>query len=311
MDDNDANGVISNSGEGYADIAAIYRYQDSCVGHGFFLHPDRRLRPDRRRHRAATPNEDQTAGVHCATDCSGVRDADYGKHADSTPGHRRSATSARACLTGTGPCGRQVHCAAAPQRQAAWDLVARDLPRRPSASTARPRSSSATGSSTRAAATSAPGTPAPAARRPRLRRHQRLHAVDHRRRRQRQPERRHAAHDGASTPPSTATASPAPPRPRSTAAARAAQRRRGPDARPPPPATTRPRCRWNAGLRSHALLGVPHRGPRRLQLRQGQDRRRHRHQLHRHPGGQRPHLLVQRGGGGRVQRPATAGSATA
>jgi trimeric autotransporter adhesin len=32
------------------------------------------------------------------------------------------------CNTGPGPCGRQVHCAAAPQRQAAWDLVAQDLP---------------------------------------------------------------------------------------------------------------------------------------------------------------------------------------
>ena len=31
------------------------------------------------------------------------------------------------CLSGSGPCGRQVHCAAAPSRQAAWDLVARDL----------------------------------------------------------------------------------------------------------------------------------------------------------------------------------------
>ena len=36
LDDNDANGTLSNSSEGYADIAAIYRYQDSCVGHGFF-----------------------------------------------------------------------------------------------------------------------------------------------------------------------------------------------------------------------------------------------------------------------------------
>ena len=35
------------------------------------------------------------------------------------------------CLTGSGPCGRQVHCAAAPTRQAAWDLVARDLQQAP------------------------------------------------------------------------------------------------------------------------------------------------------------------------------------
>ncbi len=70
MDDNDANGVISNSGEGYADIAAIYRYQDSCVGHGFFLPPAGScgLTADGT---GRNTDEDQTAGVHCATDCSG------------------------------------------------------------------------------------------------------------------------------------------------------------------------------------------------------------------------------------------------
>ena len=31
------------------------------------------------------------------------------------------------CGASSGPCGRQVHCAAAPIRQAAWDLAARDL----------------------------------------------------------------------------------------------------------------------------------------------------------------------------------------
>ncbi len=41
MDDFDANGTLSNSSEGYADIAAIYRLQTSCVGHGFFQSPDR------------------------------------------------------------------------------------------------------------------------------------------------------------------------------------------------------------------------------------------------------------------------------
>ena len=35
MDDNDTGGGLSNSSEGYADIAAIYRLQASCVGHGF------------------------------------------------------------------------------------------------------------------------------------------------------------------------------------------------------------------------------------------------------------------------------------
>jgi hypothetical protein len=125
MDDNDANGTISNSGEGYADIAAILRYQDSCVGHGFFLPPAGScgLTADGT---GRNTDEDQTAGVHCATDCSGVRDADWGKHADNTPDTALGHVCSR-CNTGTGPCGRQVHCAAAPQRQAAWDVVARDL----------------------------------------------------------------------------------------------------------------------------------------------------------------------------------------
>jgi hypothetical protein len=126
MDDNDANGSISNSGEGYADIAAIYRFQDSCVGHGFFLPPAAScgLTADGT---GRNVDEDQTAGVHCATDCSGVRDADYRKHSDGVPDTALGHVCSR-CNTGPGPCGRQVHCAAAPQRQAAWDLVAQDLP---------------------------------------------------------------------------------------------------------------------------------------------------------------------------------------
>jgi hypothetical protein len=125
MDDNDANGTISNSGEGYADIAAIYRYQDSCVGHGFFMPPSSGcgLTADGT---GRNVNEAQTGAAHCATDCSGVRDADYGKHADGLPDTALNHVCPR-CISGTGPCGRQVHCAAAPQRQAAWDLVARDL----------------------------------------------------------------------------------------------------------------------------------------------------------------------------------------
>jgi hypothetical protein len=125
MDDNDANGTISNSGEGYADIAAIYRYQDSCVGHGFFwtLNDGCGQTADGT---GFNTNEAQTGAAHCATDCSGVRDADYGKHADGLPDTALNHVCPR-CISGTGPCGRQVHCAAAPQRQAAWDLVARDL----------------------------------------------------------------------------------------------------------------------------------------------------------------------------------------
>ena len=58
--------------------------------------------------------------------CSGVRDADWVKHNPSTPATALGFVCGQ-CTTGTGPCGRQVHCSAAPTRQAAWDFVARDL----------------------------------------------------------------------------------------------------------------------------------------------------------------------------------------
>src|SRR6185369_3026135 len=48
------------------------------------------------------------------------------RHADHTPDTALGFVCG-SCTTGGGPCGREVHCAAAPVRQAAWDLVARDL----------------------------------------------------------------------------------------------------------------------------------------------------------------------------------------
>ncbi len=126
MDDNDAIGTLSNSSEGYADIASIYRLQASCVGHGFFDASVAGSCGNTADGTGRNVDEDQTAGVHCATDCSGVRDADWAKHADNTPDTPLNHVCTR-CTASSGPCGRQVHCAAAPIRQAAWDLVARDL----------------------------------------------------------------------------------------------------------------------------------------------------------------------------------------
>jgi trimeric autotransporter adhesin len=126
MDDFDANGSLSNSSEAYADIAAIYRYQDSCVGHGFFATSNRGC-GQTLDGTGFNSNEAQVGAAHCDTDCSGVRDADWAKH---SPAGADTALGfvCGSCTTGSGPCGRQVHCAAAPVRQAAWDLVARDLP---------------------------------------------------------------------------------------------------------------------------------------------------------------------------------------
>jgi subtilisin-like proprotein convertase family protein len=125
LDDNDAAGEMSSSSEAYADIVAIYRLQTSCVGHGFWHTNDRGcgMTADGTGFNA---NESQN-GVHCDLDCSGVRDADWAKHEAGVPGTPQNFVCGE-CYSGSGPCGRQVHCSAAPSRQAAWDLVTRDLP---------------------------------------------------------------------------------------------------------------------------------------------------------------------------------------
>ncbi|HWM93299.1 MAG TPA: endopeptidase [Thermoanaerobaculia bacterium] len=125
LDDNDTGGALSNSSEGYADIVAIYRLQTSCLGHGFFWTSNKGcgMTADGT---GFNQNEAQQGAAHCDTDCSGVRDADWAKHSDNTPDTALGFVCT-SCLASSGPCGRQVHCAAAPSRQAAWDLVARDL----------------------------------------------------------------------------------------------------------------------------------------------------------------------------------------
>jgi hypothetical protein len=129
LDDNDSGGALSNSSEAYADIAAIFRLQASCVGHGFFetVNDGCGQTADGTGFNA---DEAQIGASHCDLDCSGVRDADWDKHADHTPDTALGFVC-NSCVGGSGPCGRQVHCAAAPSRQAAWDLVARDLQQAP------------------------------------------------------------------------------------------------------------------------------------------------------------------------------------
>ncbi|MGH9362200.1 MAG: endopeptidase, partial [Thermoanaerobaculia bacterium] len=125
LDDNDTIGALSNSSEAYADIAAIYRLNASCVGYGFFWTSNRGC-GQTTDGTGFNQNENQVGGSHCNLDCSGVRDADWDRHADHTPDTALGFVCT-SCLASSGPCGRQVHCAAAPTRQSAWDLVARDL----------------------------------------------------------------------------------------------------------------------------------------------------------------------------------------
>jgi hypothetical protein len=125
LDDNDANGFISNPGEGYADIASIYRLEASCVGHGFFqtINQGCGMTADGT---GFNVDEAQVGALHCSTDCSGVRDSDWAKHNPNTPDTALGFVCT-SCGVSSGMCGRQVHCAGTPIRQMAWDLVTRDL----------------------------------------------------------------------------------------------------------------------------------------------------------------------------------------
>jgi hypothetical protein len=127
LDDHDANLEINTTGEGYADIAALYRTQQSCQGPGFFVtnQDGCGASPDGT---GANSNE-ASAGSYCTTACSGVRDSDWVKHSPSIPADPLGFVCARCedADFGYGPCGKEVHCGATPVSQAAWDLVARDL----------------------------------------------------------------------------------------------------------------------------------------------------------------------------------------
>jgi hypothetical protein len=129
LDDNDAGSALSNSSEAYADIAAIYRLQASCIGHGLSWTQDERC-GQTADGTGFNNNEAQVGAAHCDLACSGLRDADWDKHSDHAPDTALGFVC-NSCESGPGPCGRQEHCAAAPSRQAAWDLVARDLRQAP------------------------------------------------------------------------------------------------------------------------------------------------------------------------------------
>jgi hypothetical protein len=122
MDANDANPSISAPGEAYADVAAVLRLNDSCVGRGF-----------------------DDLDLPCGGDgddctvCSGVRDVDWAKRASGQPHdldwiNSPTFVAPGGCLGGIfiptqqGPCGFGTHCEGNVASEAVWDLFKRDLP---------------------------------------------------------------------------------------------------------------------------------------------------------------------------------------
>lgn len=130
LDRFDAGMTFSGPSEAYADIAALYGTQTSCVGYGVYQSVNLGCGQTTDL-TGYNSDQSQVDGIqHCHTNCSGWRDADYARHNPATPDTPRNFILTT-CSTDPpvvySPCGAEKHCAAAPSTQAAWDLARRDL----------------------------------------------------------------------------------------------------------------------------------------------------------------------------------------
>jgi len=110
LDQNDGTGTApeGGTGESYGDVTALIALHASCMGPGFL-----------------TAN---CGGYGDAcTACTGVRDLDFAKHASGVAATVSNFTQVR-CGTGSGPCGKEVHCESYVPSEAIWDFANRDLP---------------------------------------------------------------------------------------------------------------------------------------------------------------------------------------
>ncbi len=110
IDQNDGTGTApeGGTGESYGDTTAVIALHNSCIGPGFLT------------------SNCGGYGDAC-TACTGVRDTDFAKHAANTPATVSNFTQVR-CGTGSGPCGKEVHCESYVPSEAIWDFANRDLP---------------------------------------------------------------------------------------------------------------------------------------------------------------------------------------
>ncbi len=108
MDQNDGGGY-DNPSEGYADVVAVFENRESCVGRGF------------------KPAEQCSGYGDTCLDCTGIRDMDWDARQDHTPA-TPSGFNTTYCPGGSGPCGKETHCAAYVPGESMFDLATRDLP---------------------------------------------------------------------------------------------------------------------------------------------------------------------------------------
>ncbi len=108
LDTNDGGGG-DNPSEAYADIVAFMSTHVSCIGRGFDL-----------------TNNCTGYGDACLN-CTGIRDVDYAARANNTPA-TPSGFLTTYCPSGSGPCGKEIHCEGYVGAETLWDLAVRDLP---------------------------------------------------------------------------------------------------------------------------------------------------------------------------------------
>ncbi|HSS75346.1 MAG TPA: hypothetical protein VLV54_01245 [Thermoanaerobaculia bacterium] len=113
IDQNDGTGTAPDgaTGESYGDTTSIIALHTSCLGAGLLS------------------GNCSGYGDAC-TSCTGVREADFVKHASGTAATALNFIKIHcpAGSGGTGPCGKEVHCESYVPTETIWDFANRDLP---------------------------------------------------------------------------------------------------------------------------------------------------------------------------------------
>ncbi len=133
VDYNDTSGG-SSPNESICDISGGIRLHTSCIGRGFFWTLSRGCGqwtncPSNPGTSYGYNCNGYASASECCLECTGIREIDYMKHADTDPDTIQNFTCSICSTSGSyfGPCGREAHCEGVPPAMVGWDLVARDL----------------------------------------------------------------------------------------------------------------------------------------------------------------------------------------
>ncbi len=133
VDYNDTGGG-SSPNEAIADLSAAKRLQNSCIGRGFFWTMNRGCGQWTNCPSNPGPSygyncSGYSSATECCLECTGIREIDYMKHADTDADTISNFTCSICSTSGSyfGPCGREAHCEGIPPAMVGWDLAYYDL----------------------------------------------------------------------------------------------------------------------------------------------------------------------------------------